>query len=254
MRLTSRVEIARLAGVSPAALTKACKTFIKPAVSGKRVDADHPLVQQYIADKTKAPLPPPATGIDPLYEPALAACSMAGTFSAKFLKSALGVGTQRAERIARQIKAATTNKPIKFLKHQPPPPQNEIIIDIPDDIQAFADMTLRELVDKFGTSTRFKDWLESTKKIEDINEKRIKNAEKEGKLVSRKLMKEGVIEPIETAHLKMLTDGSKTIARRCHAMASAGRSVEDLEAFTVDQISSFIKPAKTHIARILKDA
>ena len=91
------------------------------------------------------------------------------------------------------------------------------------------------------------------KTIEEINEKRLKNAATQNELVSRHLIKVGVIEPIETAHIKLLTDGSKTIARRSLAMAGAGRSVEDIERFVSNQITSFIKPIKAKVTRTLKN-
>jgi len=109
-------------------------------------------------------------------------------------------------------------------------------------------------VQRFGTATAFLDWLNATKRIEDINEKRIKNATTRGELVSRKLVQVGVIEVFESMFKKMLSDGSKTIARRVHAMAKADREVEDCEKFTADQIGSFIRPAKAKSTRALKNA
>ena len=132
--------------------------------------------------------------------------------------------------------------------------QEDEIFEIPEDIQAFADMTLRELIEKFGTDTRFVDWLSATQKIEAINEKRLKNATTEGELVSRKLVRTGIIEPIDACHIKLLTDGAKTIARRATAMHSAERPLEDIEKFVADQITSFIRPVKAKVARALKNA
>jgi len=129
-----------------------------------------------------------------------------------------------------------------------------VIHDIPEDIRDFADMTLRELIQRFGTDVAFLDWLNATKRIEDINEKRLKNAATQGELVSRTLVKTGIIDPIEGAHLKLLTDGAKTIALRVTAMHSAGLQLPDIENFVSDQISSFIRPMKAKIKRSLKNA
>jgi len=127
------------------------------------------------------------------------------------------------------------------------------LIEIPENIVVFLDWTLREVLRKFGTDAQFLDFLKATKEIEYINEKRLKNAKTKGELVARDLVKLGIIEPVETAHIKLLTDGSKTIARRGAAMIEAGRDVAELEAFVKDQISSFIRPIKTKVARVLKD-
>jgi hypothetical protein len=114
-------------------------------------------------------------------------------------------------------------------------------------------MTLRELITRFGTDVRFVDWLKATQSIEAINEKRLKNAQTKGELVSRHLVKIAIIEPIESAHIKLMTDGAKTIARRAAAMAQAGKPVAEIEAFAVDQISSFIKPVKAKVDRALRN-
>lgn len=128
-----------------------------------------------------------------------------------------------------------------------------LTIEVPEDITEFADMTLRDLMSQFGTDTRFLDWLKATKEIEMINEKRLKNAITKGELVSRELVKSGVIDPIDSAHIKLLTDGAKTITRRTTAMHDAGRSLDEIEKFVVDQISSFIRPMKAKIARTLQN-
>ena len=55
MRLIGRSKLARIAGVSPAAVTKACKTQLADACHGKRLDLDHPSVRQYL-EKHGVPL------------------------------------------------------------------------------------------------------------------------------------------------------------------------------------------------------
>lgn len=136
----------------------------------------------------------------------------------------------------------------------PQPPPGPDVIDIPNDIGAFIDMTLREVIQRFGTDAAFCDWLKATKEIEAIEEKRLKNAQTRGELVSRKLVKIGVIEPIDAAHIKLLTDGAKTIARRSTAMHGAGRTVEDIEKFVSEQMTSFIRPVKSRVAKALRNA
>ena len=44
--------------------------------------------------------------------------------------------------------------------------QENEIIEIPDDIQSLADMTLRELIEKLGAETRLVDGLSATQKME----------------------------------------------------------------------------------------
>jgi ribosomal protein S20 len=114
-------------------------------------------------------------------------------------------------------------------------------------------MSLRELIGRFGTDIAFKDWLAATKQIEDINEKRLKNATTRGELVSRELVKNHIVEPIDAALQKLLTDGAKTMAKRVDAMINAGRSVDECETYIRETISSFIRPMKTKVSRTLKN-
>lgn len=273
--LISRVELARRAGVAPSSVTKACAGSLKHCCTGKRVDANHPDVIAYIAKRERATRQPELQGIDPLYEEAVEVLRAREKPSANALRKPLSIGPKRATALFELIKAtgildapepepvATTPAPSKprgwaarreTKKREAPVNHDDQIFAVPEDIQAFADMTLRELVEKFGTDIRFLDWLKATKSIEDINEKRLKNAETKGELVSRQLVRHGILDPIESAHVKLLTDGSKTIARRATAMHGSGRDMEDIEKFVAEQITSFLRPMKAKIARTLKNA
>lgn len=285
--LISKAEFARRAGVSAAAITKGLKPggrFAAAAV-GKRIDVAHPAAVAYLEGKTNQP-EEAATGIDPRYQDAVDFCTASGRYTASAIQKGLGVGFDRAKKILELMsvagvvpavipKTVATPDPVT---PAPLPPvkkpalrgygaknerkkreslaeiaEGRTLHEVPDDILAFADMTLRELVQRFGTDVAFRDWLTATKSIEDINEKRLKNAKTKGELVSRDLVKLGIIDPIDAAHIKLLTDGAKTIARRVTAMTNAGRPLEDCEAFVKDQITSFIRPIKAKVRRTLKD-
>lgn len=129
-----------------------------------------------------------------------------------------------------------------------------MIHEIPDDIQAFADMTIRELIQRFGTDTAFCDWLKATKSIEDINEKRLKNAQTKGDLISRVLVREHIIDTFNSAHLRLMKDGSKSIAAGVVSKHAGGADLPEIEAFVSDIVGSFIKPIKNKISRVLKNA
>lgn len=276
-KLISRAEFARQAGVSGAAVTKACSSILKAATDGRRIDPDHPLCIKYLESKVRDQTEPAAIGLDPIYEQAVEYCRTENRYSGVGLQEQFKIGHKRAAKIIATMRAtglipkpgtpvviepavAEIKKPhvrgaaaAKETKKRQAAQENEII-EIPDDIQSFADMTLRELIEKFGTDTRFVDWLSATQKIESINEKRLKNAQTQGELVSRALVRVGIIEPINACHIKLLTDGAKTIARRVTAMHSANRSLEDIEKFVAEQITSFIRPVKAKVARALKNA
>lgn len=274
-KLVSKAELSRIAGVSAAIVTRRVKDTLKPAVEGKKINLNHKVVKEWLESKKEHG---PATGIDPLYQIAIDLCKSKNEFTPNILRNGLKIGASRSNKIFKMIQAAGIFKTETIQPPAPPPPpditpgiqhptktkkyhalkklneSDQIIHDIPDDIRAFIDMTLKELIQRFGTDVAFLDWLKATKSIEDINEKRLKNAVTQGELVSRDLIKIGVIDPINAAHIKLLTDGAKTIARRVTAMHGAGRSLEDCEKFVADQMTSFIRPIKSKVARALKNA
>ncbi len=277
-KLVNKSEFARLAGVSAAAVTKAAKGPLLAAMDGKRVDAAHPLAVEYLAKQDRAQALPAATGLDPLYEQAVEHCEGTGRYTASSLQRGLKIGYARATQILGTMTAAGVTSPQKSAamapsaplqpkprpisgqqaakearKREPPTPQDQIF-EVPEDIQAFADMTLRELIDRFGTEGRFVDWLNATQKIEAINEKRLKNATTKGTLISRDLVKFGVIDTFNAAHLRLMKDGAKSIAAGVVSKHSSGAELSEVEAFVSDILGSFIKPIKSKITRVLKDA
>ena len=207
-----------MAGVSAAAVTKACSAGLAPATEGKRIDANHAAAVAYLDRRAPGkPAPKKRDG------------------RKKAVPHARGHVVRNEKRKRAPVWEPTGDG------------------EIPDNIQDFVDMTLREIIGRFGTETRFGDWLKATKQIEDIAAARIKNAASAGELVSRHLVKIGIIDPINSAHVRLLRDGSKTIAQRSTAMVKAGATPVEIEAFVEDQIASFIRPVKAKVRRALDD-
>lgn len=286
-KLMKKSEYAGVCGVSATAITKAVRTVLAPAFDGKRIDAAHPVAVKYFEKHTAGSAIQPATGIDPLYEQALKLCQDTGRFSKSNIARGLNIGFARAGKIFTMIEAAggknlpnaattaATPPPPPGKKTPPPPPpavtghtaknnskksaalaklndkleNGTTLHEIPEDILAFVDMTLRELLLRFGTETAFKDFLSATKQIEDINEKRLKNAATRGEVVSRTMVRTGIVEPIDTAFNNMLTDGSKTMSIRITAMVNAGKDAAEVEDYIKKTLSSFIRPTKAKVAR-----
>lgn len=263
-----------MCGVSAQSVTEACRSKLAPAVFGSRIDAAHPAAVAYRKKKEERPTETsaPAPGIDPLYEKALEIVWRDNRFSATHLRKTLKIDNERAKRIIMQLIAAQVipvegniggmvvkprpisppaKKSFRREKYTLPENIDPPDVDAPEDVSSIMGMTLREIITVYGTGQAFGDWLDATETIEKIHEKRLKNAQTEGKLVSRDLVKRGIIEPIETAHVRMMTDGAKTIARRTVAMVKAGRGQEPVEAFIRDQISSFIRPVKSKVKRAM---
>lgn len=273
--LVKRIDFAKRAGISPPSVTELCRKRLKPACVGKKIDLNHPAVVEYLR-KADAPIAPePAFGVDPLHDAALRACWEANTFSANFLRSALGIGAERATAIFELLKVTKSipeqsvelDKPVSMpavtrsgkesvrpvRRVLSAPTRDEAgLVEIPADIVQYIDMSLREIVTLHGSLPGFVDWLKATKTIEEINEKRLKNAITTGEVVSRENVHRGIVVPIEAAHVKLLRDGCKTMARRVVAMVEGGRGVVDIEAFLADQVASFIRPVKAQVTRAMR--
>ncbi len=218
-RLISRADFSKQAGVSRPAVTKACAGALKAAVVGKSIDIDHPDAVAYIKSKHGKKTKPPA-------------------------------------KKPRKAAAKPKKKPVKTVTASEPPEEDDerSHFSEDDDIRDVLHLTLGEIVQRHGTCTQFKAWIDAKKTIVDVQTRVVKLAVLEKTLVSRDLIKVGVIDPIDAAHRKLLTDGAKTIARRVTAMNSGGRPLEDCEDFVKDQIASFIRPMKAKVARSLKSA
>lgn len=228
-KLVSKIELSRVAGVSPAAISKAIRAKLAVAMSGKRIDINHPVVVEYIEQQSKPPPPPPPKK-----------------------KSKPPPPPPKKPEIKPGVAHTKDTKKSLALEKLNDDEKEKFVFEIPENITKFIDYTLRELIHQFGTDAAFYDWLKATKEIENINEKRLKNAATQGELVHRGLVKQGIVDPINATHSKLLTDGSKTIARRVTAMFGAGRSVEECEKFVAETIESFIRPMKTKITKALK--
>lgn len=279
-KLVKRSEFARLAGVAAPSVTKACSKQLAAACVGRRIDLNHPDAVEYLRKHDEATPPKLETGIDSRYEEAIAYCRETGVYTQTHIQRGLGLSYDRARSILNMMKVAGLVPGKRVPPPEPPAvaPASRVIAgtekarqtkksealenlitgrtlhEVPEDIETFADMTLRELIQRFGTDVAFKDWLDATKSIEAINGARIKNAAAEGKLISRELVRKGVIDVFNSAFLRLMTDGAKTIATEVAMKIQAGAEPGELEAHVSEVLGSFIKPVKAKAARVLKNA
>lgn len=277
-KLLTRTEFAKLAGVTAAAVTKAADNALKHCLDGKLVDAGHADALAYMEKVARAKTPETLPGIDPLYDEAVELCRQHGRWSANHIKMHLGVGSTRSARIYRQIEAsgliknktvgetptrddkvpATVKEPhvrgtAAAKQKRMDEDRGEAEPEIPPNIEIYADYTLREIYEKFGTLPRFKDWLGAMKDISAIQEKQLKAEQVKGNLVHRDIVHRFITDPINAAHMKLLRDGSQTISVRASAMCEAGASQIEIKKLVEDTISSFIKPVKSQVSRALNN-
>lgn len=197
-----------------------------------------------------------------LYEQALAACSATGRFTVSQIRREIACGLDRARKILAMMQEAGV---VPDGAGAPAPKEKKLrgragaaLKEAPktqaecaERLQDVADMTIRQVVAIYGTETRFLAWLDAHKKLADIETHTLKNEMIRGNLVNKGLVKTGVLDNVEASHLKMLTDGARTISTMAETVIKAGGSVDEIQKMVEDQLSSFIRPMKAKIKRSL---
>lgn len=237
MRLISRAELARIAGVSKPAITKACGKQLKAACQGDRVDLDHAAAAAYLASRgvTAPPARPGKTDRAP-------------TRSAESTEFDVSDPTDEPKRGRGRPRKPTDGEP-ESVGHMRPPPG--VVAGSNQDLKQLSEM-LMPMVERFGTDTRFADWLSSIKDIELIREKRLKNGETEGGYISRELVKVHLLGAMEASNKRLLGDAAKTITAKVANIIRSGGGLEEAQRAVRDEISKQIKPVKEKAARYLR--
>lgn len=203
----TKSQFARLCGVSPSAITKACRGRLKDALHRDRVDADHPAALAYLEAHKK--------------------------------------GNGKPRRNGAQRPVTGQNLPVVAIV-QP------AVVHDEQNLGAYADMTVREIVNQFGTERVFKDWLEAHSKIEDVEQKRIRNQEYRGELVRREMVQRTVFSAWEDSNRRLLGDIPRTLVARLYAAALSDVSKEDSERVVKEIISGVLRNVKETAERALE--
>lgn len=260
--LISKAEFSRRIGSSGAAITKACENVLKAAFDGRYVDANHPDAIAYAKKIAALHAPPSAPGLDNRYEEALEACRDADRWTAGFLRKALGVGSSRATKLAEQVNAAKNSVKVPHVRGTAAAKTKREAeayrvweepeeLEPPDEMRKYLKMPLQEIALRYGNAVQFKDYVSAVKDIGAIEERAIKTAKMRGELVSRELVRMQIVSPFDAAHLKMLRDGSQTIATRMASMVGSGATLNELALEVEKIISSFIKPVKDRVQKAM---
>ncbi|HKY40799.1 MAG TPA: hypothetical protein VJN18_32915 [Polyangiaceae bacterium] len=246
MRLISRADLARLAGVSRPAITKACDgKILGAACQGDRVDLDHELVAAYLKKQGKK-VPP--VGAPRSTKRAARAPTPSRPPPSAPAGGADAAGTDPPKR-GRGRPRNPPEDPTEKAGHMRPPPG--VVEGSNQDLKQLSDGLL-PYVERFGTDLRMGDWLEQIKNIELIREKRLKNGQTEGGLISRELVKTHIIGAVESAIKRLLGDAAKTIAAKTFNVFRSGGGLEEAQRATREEISKQIKPVKDKVARNLR--
>lgn len=276
-RLVSKIDFAEMVNVSPAAITKACNNKLKPAFDGKRIDINHSCVIEYMKRKESQQLRKSSNSEE---SEKLKKVNLNETIKDDF---AIISGKQKVDKKIKEILSKSKinnndfddtddnfqdddleeyefvkvpNKKRKTANDNLRENNTSLCTDsgreIPEHIRKYLKYTVEDVINEFGTEVALNDFLLSIKRIEDIETARIKNDKSKGLLVERELIEKGILNPMDSAFTKLLTDGSKTITKRLLAKKESGLTLQELEEFTSNQISSFLKVLKQSIKRTLE--
>lgn len=125
-------------------------------------------------------------------------------------------------------------------------------IPLPDgrviEIDDLLDLSFREVVERFGWSPVLKDHALALRTVEDIRDKRIRAAERAGKLVSRELVRTHVIATLDGITRRLLTDSPARIVR-----AVQDAETPELAPFDVRKIlEKTVKDGKADVLKTLR--
>lgn len=119
-------------------------------------------------------------------------------------------------------------------------------------IEEIMGMPLRSILSQFGDEPIFSAWLKDIKTLEDIREKRLRNQQTEGAIVSREGVKQHVLGLLEELSRRLLMDATKTLTRRVYGMANSSVPIEDAEKEVRKIIEMNLKKAKEGTTRKLR--
>jgi hypothetical protein len=230
-KLISRAELARLAKVTKAAVTKALKGPLAASRVADRADLNHPALQAWLVKRGAAPA-------------ASARSDRAPTPKPKGKAAAPAAPTSSRKRPAK-AKPAPPEDPPPLPPEEAPPAMAEV-----DAFRAL----LGPLAARFSTRREFKDWLQGLEGLERYRRQRLENDERQGRVISRELVKTHFFGAIDASNKRLLSDTPRTIATDLFALAKAGGSLEDAERSVRDAISSQLEPVKESMTRALRNA
>lgn len=202
-----------MGAVTKAHITKACRPggpFVA-AITGKHLDAGHPVLVDWLQKRAS-------------------------------LQTAPSKSAQKEHKTLTKPRPKSAKKaPLKKVPKRTPKPETEEDLTesldfagLEDDKTSrapaeWAELTLREIVDRFGGQLQALNCLKALNAIEQVRERRLKNETHEGSLISRDLVETHLLGLVEEAHQRLLTDLPKTLARTIRAHAQSNTPLEQSE-------------------------
>ncbi len=122
--------------------------------------------------------------------------------------------------------------------------------DITDD---YMDLTLRQIIDKHGSTANFAEFLKLYKDLVAIQEKELKNKKTKGELIPLEMVQNHIFDFLDGLTTKMLMDAPKSIGSDVVALIKSGATLEDITPNIQDTLGSYIQGAKARIEKVLDE-
>jgi len=145
-----------------------------------------------------------------------------------------------------KVKKAPTRKP------QPAAPVNQVEDDEDVETSAWLDMPLREVVQRFGTGAKFKDYLAAHYKIVQIMGMEESQARARGEYIHR-THAEKLLAYVDGLGKALLTDATANMVNTATNLVKAGAERPEVERAVRDVISRTIKSVKSQVERAIRD-
>lgn len=255
-RVVRKAELARWAKVSRMAVTKFAKS-VPEIVEGGKINVDHALVREWLADKgvhvlpiDVAPPPPPQLRAKPKVK--AKAKPKGKTKPKKVAQKKVAPKTPAAKK-AEPAPAVLTPAP------QPAETTPAVQTRIGNyDISDLENLTVREVVMRHGSVDGFKRFVEALNKIAEYKYRELRVETQRGEVVRRDRVAGVVFSVIDVAFSRLVSDVPESLSKIIVARVESGGddTVADVERLIRDANSKALKNVKTAVRKtgFLKDA
>ena len=216
-------DLANLVGVTPGAISQAITSGrLVTDITGKRLDLDDPVNAAFMEKKKRAKLPK----------------------------------SQKAEGLTTRTGARPKTKVIELVHVDGEPvADRDPLHGAKQETQLTAtdllNMTLLHIYRRFGTFRTLIDYIDSVKKLEEIQLRQVKTARERGELVPKELVV-NIFSFVEEAHARVLTDVPATLSRLLTSIMESEPEQEELEAMIAEELSKELINAKININKSLR--
>lgn len=215
-KLYSQAALAKLAGVSRAAVTKLKKKLPVDAFEGDKIDAAHPVVSKWLKGSSQRKTVKPK-------EP---------------IKQTVGNDLPKTEPPPKPM----IDEPLPYVPGES------------DDIKIYEDMTINQVLHIHGTSERFLDYLKARKVLPEIALKDLQAKEKSGEYISRDIVSKFIMPLIDNAMKKTIEDMPQTLAAKALRLVKSGSDLESIVNIFRTDLGSNFKGLKKQTMDIIADA